>query len=127
MNSKLQFTERLTKAVELSGLTWNALAEKLSEGDTRVYASTTTPWRDGAMPSGEMLMRLPKVLGVDGHWLLTGEGAMKPRPPDRAALALALIEGVVDAAADEEAFNRFYGYWVAFNQLSTSEDEPAEG
>lgn len=78
MDNKDQFTQRLIAAVAAAGLSWNGLADRLSEYGPRVYAGTTTPWRDGAIPSGEMMLRLPKALGVDGHWLLTGEGSMLP-------------------------------------------------
>jgi hypothetical protein len=32
------------------------------------------------MPSGELMIRLPGILGISGHWLLTGEGPMRPLP-----------------------------------------------
>jgi hypothetical protein len=32
------------------------------------------------MPSGELMIRLPGILNINGHWLLTGEGPMRPVP-----------------------------------------------
>lgn len=91
VTSKDAFTQRLNDAVRFAGLSWNGLAERLSADGVRVYASTTTEWRDGSIPSGEFLMRLPAILGVNGHWLLTGEGDMTSSP-DEAERLLAQIK-----------------------------------
>jgi len=37
--------------------------------------ATTHAWfRRRSLPGGRHMIRLPKILGVSGHWLLTGEG-----------------------------------------------------
>lgn len=84
MNAKEQFTQRLIAAMEFAKLNPNQLAERMSADGERVYSSVTNKWRDGAMPSGEYLLRLPGALGVDGHWLLTGDGSMQRTPPTEA-------------------------------------------
>lgn len=33
--------------------------------------------RDKAIPTGEHLLALPGILGVNGHWLLTGDGPVE--------------------------------------------------
>lgn len=46
---------------------------------TRASDSSVSTWFDKrikAMPEGIKLLQLPWALGVDGHWLLTGEGNM---------------------------------------------------
>lgn len=89
MDAKLLFLKRLTLAMERRGLTQNGLADRLSVDGERVYASAVNNWlTKGTMPSGDLLMRLPTALDVDGHWLLTGEGEMERRPPDQNAKLL---------------------------------------
>jgi transcriptional regulator with XRE-family HTH domain len=125
VEAKSLFQQRLANAMKRRGLTENSLADKLSGYGERVYASAVNNWvKKGSLPSGKMMILLPDALDVDGHWLLTGEGAMERLPPDSAAVALAVIEGVVDASKDEETFQRFWGYWQAFKMLS--EDGAAE-
>jgi transcriptional regulator with XRE-family HTH domain len=64
------FTERLRTAVRRAGLTQSDLADRLE-----ISQSTVSDWFNvGAMPGGEILLLLPEVLDVNGHWLLTGEG-----------------------------------------------------
>jgi transcriptional regulator with XRE-family HTH domain len=53
-------------------MTQTQLARQLGVRD-----ATVSDWFNrGTMPSGSVMLRLPDVLGVDGHWLLTG----KPSP-----------------------------------------------
>lgn len=40
--------------------------------------ATALKWRTGSVPGGDLLAKLPEVLGVSGHWLLTGEGPIEP-------------------------------------------------
>jgi len=57
-----------------------ALAEKLATSQ-----GTVGPWFTGeGAPSAELLTRLPSVLGVSAHWLLTGHPPVEPpgEPPD---------------------------------------------
>ena len=50
------------------------LAELLQTGQ-----STISGWKNGtALPDARALERLPTLLRISGHWLLTGEGSMDP-------------------------------------------------
>lgn len=39
---------------------------------------TVSKWEVGAVPGGDLLAKLPEILKVSGHWLLTGEGPIEP-------------------------------------------------
>lgn len=44
-----------------------------------VSQASVSEWRRGvSLPSAEKLAQLTMVLGVSGHWLLTGEGPVEP-------------------------------------------------
>src|SRR4051794_30997926 len=59
-----------------------ALAEKVQRS-----GPTVSDWfkPNGALPDGGAMIFLPGALGVNGHWLLTSEGAMH-LPVDQPAL-----------------------------------------
>ena len=76
-------------AISFAGLNPNQLAERMSQRGDRVYASVVGSWLKGSMPGGEYMLRLPGALGVDGHWLLTGEGTMERRPTSEAEALVA--------------------------------------
>jgi phage repressor protein C with HTH and peptisase S24 domain len=59
---------------------------------------TGSAWLRDAVPGGRALMRLPQILGVSGHWLLTGEGPMRPDNEDREAEAFRRIAQIVREA-----------------------------
>lgn len=40
--------------------------------------SRVSEWETGRQPPGEAILALQRVLGCNGHWLLTGEGSMEP-------------------------------------------------
>lgn len=67
------------------GLRQEDLAAQIPAG-----AGTVNAWlKDGAMPGGRHMVRLPEVLGVSGHWLLTGQGPKDlPMTPDPAIAAI---------------------------------------
>ena len=47
------------------------------------------------MPNGELMLRLPEILSLDGHWLLTGqerEGRAGGVPTSDAAYVASLLE-----------------------------------
>jgi transcriptional regulator with XRE-family HTH domain len=68
MNS--DFHIRLKQVLNEQATTQSELARQLG-----VRAATVSDWfRLGTMPSGAVMLRLPALLKVDGHWLLTGEG-----------------------------------------------------
>jgi transcriptional regulator with XRE-family HTH domain len=56
------------------GISKNELARRVGAAGPTVIEWFTR----GALPDGEKLARLPEALGVNGHWLLTGEGSMLP-------------------------------------------------
>jgi transcriptional regulator with XRE-family HTH domain len=60
--------------------------------------ATVLKWRNGATPGGDALSRLPAVLKVNGHWLLTGEGPMAA-PGARPDLALERAAAVAGFAS----------------------------
>jgi transcriptional regulator with XRE-family HTH domain len=68
MEAAQAFCTRLREAMQGRGLTQTQLARHLDVRD-----ATVSDWFNrGTMPSGSVMLRLPEVLGVDGHWLLTG-------------------------------------------------------
>jgi transcriptional regulator with XRE-family HTH domain len=68
------FGRRLQEAAKARGIaTPNKLAGRL-----RVAPSGPTGWWGGKLPSSTNLLKLARLLGVNAHWLLTGEGAANP-------------------------------------------------
>jgi len=50
-----------------------------------VRQATISQWFNSdapAQPKAEQILRLPGVLEVNGHWLLTGEGGIDDRPTE---------------------------------------------
>ncbi|HET6230683.1 MAG TPA: helix-turn-helix transcriptional regulator [Longimicrobiaceae bacterium] len=63
------FRHRLREAIDRRGISQTSLARELEVRD-----ATVSDWLTGRrMPSGVIFLRLPELLEVDGHWLLTGE------------------------------------------------------
>ncbi|KKM26353.1 hypothetical protein LCGC14_1585660 [marine sediment metagenome] len=66
------FPDRLEIAMRRAGLSQAALATILG-----VSSSTISDWVSARYyPRAEILMVLPDVLAVSGHWLLTGRGQL---------------------------------------------------
>jgi transcriptional regulator with XRE-family HTH domain len=85
------FGERLARAVELSPLDQKTAAERLG-----VTEGQLSKWVHGKFPpQGRYMLQLPALLGIDGHWLLTGEGDPVPLPPGEAAVRLQEIRAIV--------------------------------
>jgi len=64
------FIERLRQVLDDRGMTQADLARELSVG-----VATVSEWfTRGRVPNGDVMLRLPRAVDVDGHWLLTGEG-----------------------------------------------------
>lgn len=62
---------RIKWAREQAGITQGELAERVGVA----AGSRVSEWEnDRRQPSAPVLMALPEVLGVSGHWLLTGQG-----------------------------------------------------
>ena len=72
MDATFGFRARLREALERQGMSQTALARQLG-----VRVATVNEWLNReTMPSGAIMLHLPQVLSVDGHWLLTGERRM---------------------------------------------------
>ena len=97
MDAAKEFSRRLREAMARRGMTQTELARRLDVRD-----ATVSDWFNrGTMPSGSVMVRLPHVLDVDGHWLLTGErasaggGARRPLgEPERERLTALLEEAL---------------------------------
>ena len=64
---------RLAMARQRAGMTQAVLASLLGLG----AASRISDWESGrTAPTAATIVRLPHVLGITGHWLLTGTGPM---------------------------------------------------
>jgi transcriptional regulator with XRE-family HTH domain len=64
------FFERLRQVLADRGLSQADLARELNVG-----VATVSEWfTRGRVPNGDVMLRLPGALRVNGHWLLTGEG-----------------------------------------------------
>ena len=70
------FFERLRQILADRGLSQADLARELGVG-----VATVSEWfTRGRVPNGDVMLRLPGVLRVNGHWLLTGEGPREREP-----------------------------------------------
>lgn len=89
MSEPLQeFRDRLRRALSLRGMTQSELARTIG-----VRQATISQWfssESPAQPKAEQMIKLPGALGVNGHWLLTGEGTMDDRPTE----AQMVLEGI---------------------------------
>lgn len=69
------FLGRLRLVLSDRGMSQADLARELGVG-----VATVSEWfTRGRVPNGDVMLRLPQALRVNGHWLLTGEG---PREMD---------------------------------------------
>lgn len=69
------FFERLRQVLDDRAMSQADLARELNVG-----VATVSEWfTRGRVPNGDVMLRLPSALRVNGHWLLTGEG---PRERD---------------------------------------------
>lgn len=82
--------------------------------------------KEGTVPNGKALLRLPAALRVNGHWLLTGEGAVEP--PDVRERAASLTPAQVTVILGEigERMQRLVGEARLQVLAVTSPDEDAE-
>lgn len=71
------FFRRLREAMAAREVTQQELARRLGTSP-----GTVSPWFRARNPSfpNTHILKLPKVLKVNGHWLLTGEGHMDAGP-----------------------------------------------
>lgn len=91
---RARFFVRLTLAKTFCGLTNAEIARR-----TRSSESSVGSWfdpRTKALPDGIKMLQLPYALGVSGHWLMTGEGAM--------VQAHGVVQGAREAIARTQQF-----------------------
>ena len=89
------FGGRLCIALHRKGLSQRALAEALGGEERAASGSAVNAWFvHGKLPEGKYMLKLPGLLGVSGHWLLTGEGPMEPKPGEIDSYAEGLREAV---------------------------------
>lgn len=96
------FVGRLQQAFEASRFeTRKALANELG-----VRPATAGAWFSGSWPREQQMADLVRALGVSGHWLVTGDGEMRPSDPDAERKAFRQIAKIVDgvrAAGEADA------------------------
>ncbi|HEU4558460.1 MAG TPA: helix-turn-helix transcriptional regulator [Longimicrobium sp.] len=86
------FFERLRQVLDDRGMSQADLARELGVG-----VATVSEWfTRGRVPNGDVMLRLPAALNVNGHWLLTGEG---PREYEQGADGDPYLRGASDAIA----------------------------
>lgn len=86
------FFERVRQCLDDRSMSQADLARELGVG-----VATVSEWfTRGRVPNGDVMLRLPHALGVNGHWLLTGEG---PRDVERRAGGDPYLKGAQDALA----------------------------
>jgi transcriptional regulator with XRE-family HTH domain len=84
------FFERLRLVLDDRSMSQADLARDLGVG-----VATVSEWfTRGRVPNGDVMLRLPLALEVDGHWLLTGEG---PRELERDREGDPYLRGAQDA------------------------------
>lgn len=70
------FIERLRLCLKDREMSQADLARELGVG-----VATVSEWfTRGRVPNGDVMLRLPQALQVNGHWLLTGEGSREREP-----------------------------------------------
>jgi transcriptional regulator with XRE-family HTH domain len=71
-----EFFERVRQVMDARAMSQADLARDLGVG-----VATVSEWfTRGRVPNGDVMLRLPGVLGVNGHWLLTGDGPRELEP-----------------------------------------------
>ena len=78
--SESNFHVRLAMALAADPREQREIAEEIGSSPQQV-----SRWKRDVSPSPDIIAKFVQVLGIDGHWLLTGEGSMKAG--DKVALA----------------------------------------
>ena len=86
---------RIVMAFATSGVVQADIARALGVDRSRVSRWFNPDAVQGEVPGPDYLPLLPDLLGVDGHWLLTGEGPMHRKDPAASRVALDRIERVL--------------------------------
>lgn len=102
----LRLADRIRRSMDtISGKSREQIA---SQAHTNIY--TLSRWANGReTPGGASLRELVKVTGVDGHWLLTGEGSPTrvPMLPESVLEAIrALVGDEVSQATVSDVLDR---------------------
>lgn len=116
------FGERLAQAIEFSPYDQKTAAEKLgvSEGQLSKWVNDKFP------PQGRYMLQLPSLLGVNGHWLLTGEGEPRSLPAGEAEERLGLIREIATGEATAELVRMISAELLAKDR-KRADDEGAAG
>ena len=93
---------RIIYAFTLSGLQQTEIVKALGIDRSRVSRWFNSDAEQGETPGPDYLPLLPDLLGVDGHWLLTGDGPMRRTDPAASRVALDRIERVLREAKDRK-------------------------
>jgi hypothetical protein len=96
------FGGRLKKALADAGRDQRWLAQNLvPKKGRRVRDATVSAWvTDAALPEGDYMVQLPKLLGCNMHWLITGEGENKIVEPGEAERRLSMVREMLQMPAD---------------------------
>ena len=97
------FRHRLRQAVEACSLEKQEIARRVGLRRPGTLSAWIGDGPDFAIPRGQQLLRLPGILGVSGHWLLTGEGPMRGGED---GLRLQVIRQIVDGTIDDDTARR---------------------
>lgn len=116
---------RMQERIARLGITRDELAERTGDSPDSVKN-----WlgRKTVVPAS-FVARFAAAVPVNLEWLIFGAGSPEPTPPEKAATALGMVREVLEAAqSDDDEFQRFYSYWLAFRQFLREEgEEPGEG
>lgn len=114
---------RLHDSLLRSGKGQNEVAREV--GASNSVASEWFSKDSDVLPGGKFLMRLPQVLGVNGHWLITGEGSRYPQPTT-GRKDIVFMEGLVEGAKDAVAEFRRAAEKVEREIQATAKDTAAK-
>lgn len=99
------FFERLRQVLEDRDMSQAELARELGVG-----MATVSEWfTRGRVPNGDVMLRLPHALQVNGHWLLTGEGSSEQHAQDGDPYRRGAHEAVERMARALEVVARRFG------------------
>ena len=103
MTLEQAFRDRLKQAIGACSLEKQQIAERVGLRRPGTLSTWLVDGPDFAIPRGQQMLRLPGVLGVSGHWLLTGEGPMRGGED---GLRLQVIRQIVDGTIDDDKAHR---------------------
>ena len=99
------FLARLRRGLEKREMTQADLARALDVGE-----ATVSEWfTRGRVPQGDVFLRLPGVLGVNGHWLLTGDGPEELQDSDGSAYRAGAMAVLDELQAFQKEAERRHG------------------